>query len=286
MAATKRKRTKKRDYLPVADGDLARLKVLLAKKQEYIAILELELTNTRADLNSFTEVYNQRVAPLQQRANHMRKILYDELERQRLDNPEKVPDYPGAGMHTNGRADDQPQMEENHRRDKDNGKPNQRNSNRDERPPDPKREAHIRDLFRKLAKRFHPDLTADPADKKRRQKIMTKVNQAYAARNLEALLKLTEQPDTAGANGSLSDAEDIARIKTELKRLDLVISELELTIRQIDVSPIMQLRLEVHMSRRDGRELLSDMTKELEVQINDLEEHLIVLGVEIEEQQD
>lgn len=44
----------------------------------------------------------------------------------------------------------------------------------------------------------------------------------------------------------------------------------------------MQLRLETRMARRDGKELLTDMTADLNVQIKDLEEHLMVLGVEIE----
>jgi prefoldin subunit 5 len=264
------------------DGDLARLQILLAKKQEYVAILELELTNTRADLNSFTQVYNQRIAPLHRRANHLRKMLYEELEKQRENDKDKWPEFPGAGGAAGNGDNDAPfpdnKKQKGHTGQKMNG--GALNGMEDRR--DPKREEQIRDLFRKLAKRFHPDLTADPDEKIKREQIMAQVNLAYTARDLEALIKLDETPDIARVNGSLSQAKQIAQLRAELKRLDLVITELETTIRQIDTSPIMQLRLETHMARRDGKELLVDMSTDLEVQIKDLEEHLIVLGVEIE----
>ena len=80
----------------------------------------------------------------------------------------------------------------------------------------------------------------------------------------------------------MADLFQIKKIKTELKRLDRLLAELESTLKQIDLSPAMQLRLEVNMSRRSGRDLLSDMAADLEHQIGDLEEHLVVLGVELE----
>ena len=283
MSTAKRKPTKKQTSLPIVDGDLARLLILLAKKQEYIAILELELTNTRADLNSFTQVYNENIVPLHRRANHLRKLLYEELEKQRENDKDKWPDFPGAAGASSNAEDgpqfpDEEKQEQNKTRQKKNGgAPNGKEERRD-----PKREEQIRDLFRKLAKRFHPDLTPDPEEKIEREEIMAQVNQAYTVRDLEALLKLDEAPDIARVNGSLSQAKQIVHIRAELKRLDLVITELETTIHQIDTSPIMQLRLETRMARSDGKELLTDMASDLKVQIKDLEEHLMVLGVEIE----
>lgn len=284
MAMSKRKSTKKTDLRPVQDSDLARLRILLARKQEYVAVLELELTNTRAELNTFTEAYTAHITPLQRHANHLRKQLYEALEQQRQqqgDDWPGSPDMSAAGMAENGQPGD-----------KDDGKypprENRKSTNTkpdiEEAKPDPHREERIRTLFRALAKRFHPDLTADPQEKAKREAIMAKVNQAYTARDLAMLLKLAEEPNIESINGDLSIAEAIARIRKELKRLDEVINELEVSIRQIDSSAIMQLRLEVHMARRSGRDLLTDMAKDLEMQITDLEEHLHVLGVEIEQE--
>lgn len=282
MVAAKRKLPKKQSSLPVVDGDLARLQILLTKKQEYVAILKLELTNTRADLNSFTQVYNQHIMPLHRRANNLRKLLYEELEKQREHDKDKWPEFPGADEAADKAENDAHIPDDDPLNEHSGRKMNSAASNGKQLHIDPKREQRIRDLFRKLAKRFHPDLTADPDEKVSRELIMAQVNLAYTSRDLEALQKLEETPDIAKVNGSLSQAKLIAHIRVELERLDLVITELETTIRQIDTSPIMQLRLETHMARSDGKELLTDMSSDLEVQIKDLEEHLIVLGVEIE----
>ena len=283
MADAKRVPKKKHNFLPAVDGDLARLRVLLSKKQEYVAILELELTNTRADLNSFTQLYNEHIAPLQRRANRLRKLLYEVLEEQRQDNQAEWPQIPGLGNDANPPDDEEPRLEDDPKNEANSRQTmNRRASNGKAEHLDPKREGQIRGLFRQLAKRFHPDLTADPDEKKQREKVMAYVNAAYSARDLEALLKLAEAPDIAKVNGSLSQAKQIEQIRAELKRLDVVINELENTIRQIDISPIMQLRLETRLARRAGKELLSDMASDVDVQIKDLEEHLIVLGVELE----
>lgn len=281
MAKARKNSSKKPDLRPVQDSDVARLRLLLARKQEYVAVLELELTNTRADLNSFTEIYTTRITPLQRKANHLRKQLFEALEQQRLQEGEDLPFDPGNGRAENaqGGADEEPPITHEQRRRFEHEK-----TEPEEAKQDPHREERIRTLFRALAKRFHPDLTADPEEKAIRERIMARVNQAYTERNLAMLLKLSEEPDIESFNGSLSIAEEVARIRKELKRLDEVITELELSIRQIDTSPIMQLRLEVYMARRGGRDLLTDMVKDLEMQIADLEEHLQILGVEIVEQ--
>ncbi|MBW8010696.1 MAG: hypothetical protein FVQ83_05550 [Chloroflexi bacterium] len=281
---TKRKsRNPKNSLTPVSDGELTRLRALLAKKQEYIAILELELFNTRAELNSFTQIYNSRIAPLQQTANKLRKMLFDALEEKRANQENGWPEFPDIFSNTNGRRKEadraessQQAWEQKQERRKHSPQEEQANHH------DPKIEKQIRDLFRSLAKRFHPDLTADPYEKHLREEIMTKVNQAYTARDLDALLTLDKQPDINGKVDSLSRRQEIKSLKIELKRLDSVTAELEGTLRQIDLSPAMQLRLEVNMSRRSGRDLLSDMAADLELQIGDLEEHLVVFGVELE----
>ena len=283
MAAAKRVPKKKHKSLPTVDGDLARLRVLLSKKQEYVAILELELTNTRADLNSFTEIYNEHIAPLQRRANRLRKLIYARMEERRGEQHAEGPQSAHMGKGGDPPEHEEPRHSVNSRDEAESrtGR-NGRASNGKAAHPDPKLEEQIRDLFRQLAKRFHPDLTADPEEKKQREKVMAYVNEAYTARDLEALLKLSETPDIAKVNGSFSQAKQIEIIRAELKRLDLVITELEDTIRHIDISPIMQLRLETRLARRAGKELLTGMASDLDVQIKDLEEHLIVLGVELE----
>jgi len=58
----------------------------------------------------------------------------------------------------------------------------------------------VREIFRKLASALHPDREADPAQREAKTALMQKVNQAYAASDLLALLELQlqiEQVDAA-----------------------------------------------------------------------------------------
>jgi hypothetical protein len=253
-----------------ADAELTKLRVRLNKKREYIAILELELFNTRVALHEFSVIYNEQIAPLENRLRQLRRKLYEVLEEQRGANGDEPPDF------------SEPDEPEFTYQDKgDNGW--RKIDDKKRKTPSPKQEEKIRDLFRELAKRFHPDLTNDPDEKKWRQEVMTKVNQAYAERDLKALQALAEQPDRPAPSSTQTREQEIAALKAELKRLDGVIADLKARIRHLEESPAWQLKLEARMQRRSGADLLTEMGNKLKEQIADLEEHLIVLGVELEE---
>ena len=95
----------------------------------------------------------------------------------------------------------------------------------------PKMEEQIKNLFRELARRFHPDLTSDPEEKKWREEVMTRVNQAYANRDLKALRALAEQPDRQVDAPNQTKEQEIAGLRVELKRLDGVIADLKARIK-------------------------------------------------------
>lgn len=275
MSAEKNRAHQEKDYRPLPDGELARLRATLAQRQEYIAVLEVELFNTRAELNEFTDVYNQRITPLQRRANQLRKVLYEALEeRKQFEMP--TPDFNGNGRHAseprqNERKRSQVKQKTRRRADEVEKEPKR---------PDPKLEERLKTLFRMLAKRFHPDLSPNPEERGWREEIMAQVNQAYATHNLEALLALAERPNGNGQPADQTRAEEIAYLKSEIARLDKVVADIEATLKQIEVSPAMQLSREVTTARRRGRDLLAQMARDLAMQIEELEEHLLALGVE------
>lgn len=242
------------------------------KKREYIAILELELFNTRVSLHEINILFNERISPLEQRLRNLRRLLYEKLETQHgpdedqeheFSDPEE-PDFTYQDTGGNGWR-------------KIGGKKKKSQS--------PKQEEEIRNLFREMAKRFHPDLTSDPEEKKWREEIMTKVNQAYANRDLKTLKALAEQPDRPAASIMQTNEQEIKSLKKELKRLDGVIADLKGRINHLEESPAWQLKMEARMARRSGSDLLTEMENKVNEQIEDLKERLIVLGVEIPEEE-
>jgi hypothetical protein len=262
MATRKRSTNNRKTNLQAtADADLTKLRVRLNKKREYIAILELELFNTRVALHEFSVIYNEQVTPLELHLRKLRRKLYEVLEAQRGPGEKEAPDY------------SEPEEPDFTFKEKgDNGW--RKIGNKKKKARSPKQEEKIRNLFRELAKRFHPDLTNDSAEKKWREEVMTKVNQAYANRDLKTLQALSEQPDRPAPSAMQTREQEIASLKVELKRLDSVIADLKARIRHLEESPAWQLKLEARMQRRSGSDLLTEMENKLK---------LIVLGVELAE---
>ncbi len=257
-------------------SELEALRDRLNKKREFIAILELELFNTRAELAEWGKLYNLRVAPLDARLRQLRRRLYEMLEAQRSPG-EDGPEPSDFDLHEEEQAEEEA-FAYRDRTNGHNGKINGEDKNG--KALSPKLEEELRRLFRELAKRFHPDLTSDPDEKAQRDQIMTRVNQAYTARDIEALRKLADEPDRP-AEPRQSRQEEANALRKELKRLDGVIQDLKTTIRVLEESPAMQLKLEARLQRRDGRDLLTEMEASLKEQIEDLEERLLVLGVDV-----
>lgn len=266
-----RKPTKKNSLQTTMDGDILRLRMRLNKKQEYIAVLELELFNTQAAVQEFSILYNQEIHPLQMRLANLRRLLYEALNKMN-----------GHGEKENEEHMDFSEEDEEEFTYEDREENGWRKVSNNSKKKSPKIEEQIRVLFRELAKRFHPDLTSDPEEKKRREEIMTQVNQAYAKRDLKALQILAEQPDKLPDITKQTKKEEIAFLKAELKRLDGVIADLKGRILHLEETPAWRLKMEARLQRKSGSDMISEMAKELATQIDELEERLMVMGVELE----
>ncbi|MBN2045523.1 MAG: J domain-containing protein [Anaerolineales bacterium] len=273
MAVNKRTtttRNNRKSLQSTADAELTKLKIRLNKKREYIAILELELFNTRVTIHEFMELYDKRVGHLETYLSALRRKLYEELEAQR-----PAPEEPDAD---NLGVEDE---EEFTYQDRDNGNGWRKIGKAKKSKYSPKMEEQIKNLFRELARRFHPDLTSDPEEKKWREEVMTRVNQAYSNRDLKALRALAEQPDRPVDAPNQTKEQEIASLRAELKRLDGVIADLKARIKHLEESPAWQLKMEARLKRRSGADLLTELEAKMREQIADLEERLIVMGIDI-----
>ncbi len=265
-------RNRRKSLQSTADAELTRLKVRLNKKREYIAILELELFNTRVTIHEFMQVYDQRVGPLETYLRTLRRKLYEVLEAQRPEPDEPIEEAYGA----------EDEEEEFTYQDKDDTNGWRSIGTAKKSKYSPKMEEQIKQLFRELARRFHPDLTSDPEEKKWREEVMTRVNQAYSNRDLKTLRSLAEQPDRLVDSPSQTKEQEIASLKAELKRLDGVIADLKARIQHLEESPAWQLKMESRLIRRSGADLLTELEDKIKAQITDLEERLTGMGIDLE----
>ncbi|HEX9595361.1 MAG TPA: J domain-containing protein, partial [Anaerolineales bacterium] len=149
-------------------------------------------------------------------------------------------------------------------------------------PKDADYERKVRELFRRLAKRYHPDLAQDTEEKQRHAEIMAEINVAYMAKDLAALETLAANQASPDAFSNLPEAE-LARLALELRQLDAQVFEVEHTIRELDLSPAMQMHTDLHGERGGRRDLLTEMEAEYRGRISNLREQLMGMGVELEE---
>jgi hypothetical protein len=251
------------------DPELRQLEESLADRKERIAQLQIELSDTRIDLARFEYELEVRLGGYMQRLQSLRETLED-LRRK------------ASWKAQWGDREDAPDFEQ------DASEQFRRTWRQRPSPPKPPPEVKLSDedaeelkrLFYSLAKRFHPDLATDPAEKKRRQDIMVKVNKAYSSKDLNALRKLMKQPDITPEEQIKSRQQVLARMDAEIKRLDGVIAQLNTQLRElIHTNESVRLMLDVSMARQRGKDLIADMARDfqheiarLEIEVEQLEE--------------
>jgi hypothetical protein len=253
--------------------DLLTLQGKVARRREYLDLLELELRNTRGVIMEFTQLYAARITPLETRHRQLSEML----EQLNADQAPPDSEWKGSKRRVNGNShasQNGHSAENGHKRD-DTKKPKKAPTDSD-----PDYERKIRELFRRLAKQHHPDLAQAEEDKKRREELMADINQAYSAKDLDALEELAKQSGDglhwAGLEG------DLARLNLELRQLDAMIFDVEQTIREMDLSPAMQMRSEMRADRETGRDYLSEIEAEYRARILELHEKLLSLGADLD----
>lgn len=249
-----------KSLLPRIQEELNALRKKVAHRREYLKLLQFELMNTRAALQEFTDLYSARLGPLEAEYCRLEALMDEAI------------------------AFEEAQAEASASKGKDAGRSGGRGNEKREvtlkkKASDPEVEQKMRELFRNLAKRFHPDLVNDPKEKARRQGIMARINAAYSARDLPALESLARHTEVA-ANGHAPDpSAELAHLKMELADLEAMIFEVEHTIRELDLSPAMQLRSDYESERNAGRDLFIDLERSLKERIDELREHLFELDI-------
>ncbi|HEX7042716.1 MAG TPA: hypothetical protein VF189_05695 [Patescibacteria group bacterium] len=81
----------------------------------------------------------------------------------------------------------------------------------------------VKDVWKKLIRKFHPDLVMDKNEKTRREEIMKKINLAYSHFDLDTLKHFEENPENEEINGA-----SIERLESILVSIENTIIELKM----------------------------------------------------------
>ena len=267
MFQKRNRRSLKQALERAGDTDLRSLEADVAERQERVAQLQFEISDTQADLERFERQYEAEVGSLQLRLISLEaeveqarlRAAYRAQWGKRADSPDFHVDVVEQFRQTWARRE----------------KPSE--------PPPPvpvsaEIRTELKQLFRSLAKRFHPDLVTDPEEKRRRDKVMAQVNDAYAAQNLAAMKKLAQKPDRPEAPATKRREQIVVDLQAEIVRLDRVILALERQLQELINSHTVRLMLEVSIAEREGGNLLAEMAAGIRTEIATLEAELEAIG--------
>lgn len=125
----------------------------------------------------------------------------------------------------------------------------------------------IKKLYRRLAKRFHPDLHGDDGNRSKLQAVMAQINACYRGLDLQGLLDIEDGVMVTIVTRDESAIERSMRLKKILPRLREILrrsrEELE-ALKRHELHEIMQ---EIEKGREEGRDALAELEKDLECRI-------------------
>ncbi len=128
----------------------------------------------------------------------------------------------------------------------------------------------LKQLYRDLAKKIHPDLAPDEQSRERRHRFMQEVNLAYAERNEERLRYLMNEwessPDSVSGEGT---GAELIRIIRQIARVHNRIEAISKELENLEESELYILKLKIDEAQDEGQDLLSEMAAEVDGQIED-----------------
>src|SRR5208283_936332 len=117
----------------------------------------------------------------------------------------------------------------------------------------------LKSLYREVARRIHPDLAVDDADRAKRQKLMAEANRAYEngdEAKLRAILEEYESsPEAVFGEGT---GVDLVRVIRKIAQVKRRLVEIQAETDQIRTSDLFELRKKVDEGTKQGRDVLNE----------------------------
>ena len=141
--------------------------------------------------------------------------------------------------------------------------------------------ADLKQLYRRLARRFHPDFALDAADRAYRTQIMMAINAAYALGDLTRLEEIEQEPDH-NAHLTYSDQEMAEALWREVAHCQRRLKEIEREFKRLDKHESTQLMQRTATAAAKGKDLLEELAVNLREKISHKMIQRDILMAEIE----
>jgi len=232
------------------EEELARKREELALLQAELAERELFLTNLRAELAAFEGRYLRQVG-----------TLYAELDEWNAKIAERLAKEEGTEESRSAAAQARTQADES-----DSAVHGEAAKAQEFIP-----SAELKALYREVAKRVHPDLATDEADRQKRDQLMAEANAAYQRGDAEALRRILEDyessPESVRGAGAGIGA-DLVRVLRQLKQVRDRIATIILEVANLAEGETAKLKAKSDIAATEGRDLLAEMAASVHGRVN------------------
>lgn len=257
------------------------LEAFIARKEREAARLQRDIAQTERELAAFQAEYDRRITPRERKLDAVKaaiKDLEDDIARQH---------WTISPLESSGSSlpSDYVPVEEQYRRvwsgqENRTFTPKSRRRRVEEPAPAPRPEppdrtapaasaapppATLKQLYRQLARRFHPDLARDDAERERRTEAMTLINAAYASGDRRALEAMALHADAVDAGTPLA----VLRLEQLHQAADALTRQVEMLEAEraaLDASDLMALKRDVRQAKLQGRDILGDLAGRLDAE--------------------
>lgn len=231
----------------------------IQRREGELMRLQAEVTKLGRELDEFQERYDRIVGVAQTRLDAVKAAIEELNEERRLSQIGDFNPLPSTWVP----PEDYVSVEEQYRRAWTKPPPSQSSS--------PSYSTYAEDradmikrLYRELARRFHPDLGSNDAERARRTEIMNHINDAYQSQDLETLELIAAQKDAK------DDSPLAALTLRQLRKTrDSLLDEIEELKRERDSlnnSRMMRLKTDERVAKMQGRDLLRDLAQEIDAE--------------------
>lgn len=128
--------------------------------------------------------------------------------------------------------------------------------------------ADLKALYRTLARRFHPDLALDAADRERCTQLMMAINAAYAAGDLARLQQLAQEPDAADRiEHAQTDEQLAAALAREIERIQARLAEIKQELARLNRHRSAKMMREAARADAAGRDYFAGLAARMQKEI-------------------
>jgi len=246
----------------------------IAEKEDEVSELSIQIQNIKNTLKVFLGEYNSRVSSLYVKLDEInlrikeyqlridlakgRKISQDSLKNIEKEVSET---FTEERRHMGDLEDEASEFSEEYREYLEQEK---------EGPTlDTEAQEELKKLYRKLARKFHPDLAKNDKQRTEFHKIMSAINEAYKNGDLETLEKYMRQAEREEKIAKETPEEKLARLKEDYEIMLGIIAKLRAELADSEASETYKLRDKVNQAKKEGRDSLQELATSIQKEIEE-----------------